>query len=1040
MKNLVSYFVNRHMLTNVLFFGMILMAAFSWFQIGKEEMPEFESNWLRVSTIYPGAPAEDVELFVTKPMEDELKGVVGIEEIVATSSVGSSSLRITIDDDYPDKRQVVQDIKDAILRTDLPSEVRDLPSIRQFKSAEKAILDIGMYHKQKQFLDTEARAEVQKYILSFENQLTALPEIASIEKSHYRKPELQIKIDPAKIKANQITLAAIRDQIQTNNVRAPIGSLKDKGESKVTAVNELEDVDSLKKTILRGNYSGSNILLADVGSIEDSYQDSTSIFKINGHEGVFINVRKNVSTDILTAQKAVMKFIENFKKANKDSPIGITLMDDESYAVTNRLDIVTSNGTLGFFLIIIVLLLFLNLKTGFWVAMGIPFSIAFTLILAHLWGYTVNNMTLAGIIIVLGIVVDDAIIIAENISRHREEGKPMAQAAIDGTTEVIKPIVASIVTTCVAFVPLIFFEGFFGKLVSYIPLIVILMLIGSLIESLFILPSHLVGKTPLIDKYSKENNKDSWYHRYEKLYANFLMGVFTHRGLIIGAFIAFLLGAGVLYKSKMKFVMFPREESQEVFIQVTAKEEFSRHETAAAILPLEKMFAEDTENVVAARSSIGLSRRGGEVRENEASILVELIPADDRKIALNELIKSWEDKSKDMPGIEKVKILRGRWGHSSGSAIELRVLENNDQKRAQIVAEIEKTMKEMPDVVDVEVEKPLLKREYVFQIKQDRLVKYDVAPSQLTTTLRSFVEGSILYSINKGDEEVDVRLTVFDKEKESLDALLDLRVPNRSGNLTFLKNMVEVIEVRKPLNIQRTDYKRVTMLYANPDPKSKTTPLQIAERMEEKYFPKITNKFPTAVLSWAGEIEDSRESQGQFLNSVIMVVVMIYMILVIMFDSMVKPFIVLSVVPFGLAGIIYVLIAHGMSIYGFFAAIGALGMIGVVINDAIVMIDKIESVLKETKERSLRLIADVAATRLRPVVVTTVTTVVGVLPTAYGLGGYDSLLAEMMLTMGWGLAIGTFITLILIPAIYSFSIKALPSEVKEPLGDLSEQS
>ncbi|MCR9205922.1 MAG: efflux RND transporter permease subunit, partial [Halobacteriovoraceae bacterium] len=495
MRNLVSYFVNRHLMTNVLFFGMILMAGFTWFQIGKEEMPEFESNWIRISTVYPGAPAEEVELFVTKPMEDELKGVVGIEEIVATSSVGSSSLRITIDDDYPDKRQVVQDIKDAVLRTDLPSEVRDIPRIRQFKSSEKAILDIGMYHKEKQFLNTEDRAIVQKYILSFENQLTALPEIASIEKSHYRKPELQIKVDPAKIKKAEITLAAIREQIQSNNIRAPIGSLKDKGESKVTAINELEDVGSLKKTILRGNYTGSNITLGDVGSVEDNYQEVNSIFKINGHEGVFINVRKNVSTDILTAQKAVMKFVEKFKMANKDSPIGIALMDDESYAVTNRLDIVTSNGLLGFVLIICVLLLFLNLKTGFWVAMGIPFSIAFTLIIAHLWGYTVNNMTLAGIIIVLGIVVDDAIIIAENISRHHEEGKPIAVAAVDGTLEVVRPITASIITTCVAFVPLIFFEGFFGKLVSYIPLIVILMLLGSLIESLFVLPGHLAGKT-----------------------------------------------------------------------------------------------------------------------------------------------------------------------------------------------------------------------------------------------------------------------------------------------------------------------------------------------------------------------------------------------------------------------------------------------------------------------------------------------------------------------------------------------------------------
>lgn len=994
-----------------------------WFRIGKEELPEFASNWVRVSTIYPGAPAEDVELFVTKPMEDELKGVLGIEEIITTSSVGSSSIRITLDDDYPDKDEVLQEIKDAIFRTDLPSEVRDLPRIRQFKSAEKAILDIGIYHKDYEFLDAKGRAEVQKYILSFENQLLTMPEIASIEKSHYRKPELQIKVDPQKILKNQITLAAIREQIQSNNVRAPIGSMKDKGESKVTAVNELEDVPSLKGLVLRGNYSGSQINLGQVGTVEDGHTESNSIFKINGHEGVFINVKKNVSTDILTAQKAVMKFIENFKRSNANAPIGIALMDDESYAVTNRLDIVTTNGLLGFFLIIGVLLVFLNLKTGFWVAMGIPFSIAFTLILANLAGYTVNNMTLAGIIIVLGIVVDDAIVIAENISRKKEEGLKENEAAITGTLEVVKPIVASIVTTCIAFIPLIFFEGFFGKLVAYIPLIVILMLVGSLIESILILPGHLSSPTPILDKYSKEESKDSWYHRYEKKYANFLMTVFKYRAAVLSVFALFLIVAGVLYSQKMKFVMFPREESQEVFIKVKAQKDFTRKETAKAIAPLEALFHQDPENIVAVRSSIGLSRRGGEVKENEASILVELIPADDRPVPLNKLIKVWEEKSKGFPGLEDVRFLRGRWGNSSGSALELRVLENDDKKRAAIATKIEQVLKDYEDVTDVEVEVPLLKNEYVFKIKQDRLVKYDVAPSQLTSTLRSFVEGSILYSINKGDEEVDVRFTVNDEVKTNLETLMELRVPNRQGSLTFLKNMVELKEVQKPVNITRANYKRVTTVYGNPVAGSKTTPLGVAKRLEENVFPKIYQEYPTAALSWAGEVKDSRESQGEFRDSIILVVILIYLLLVVMFDSLIKPLVVLSVVPFGGAGVVYVLMAHGMSVYGFFAAIGALGMIGVVINDAIIMIDKIDSDLSRKNESSREFIAEIAATRLRPVVVTTVTTVVGVLPTAYGLGGYDSLLAEMMLTMGWGLLIGTFITLILIPTIYSFSIR-----------------
>ena len=1021
MRNLITFFATRHTLGNVLFLGLLALGVATWFSIGKEEMPEFASNWIRVSTTYPGAPANEVELYVTKPLEDELKGVVGIDEINTTSSVGSSSIRIVLDDDYPDKDEVVQEIKDAVLRADLPSEVRDLPKFRQFKSSEKAILDVGIFHTGSKALNSETRKELQKYILSFESQILSLPEVSSIDISHYKKPELQILVDPKKQQQVDISLSEIRSQILANNIRTPIGALQDKGESKVTALNELESVEALTDLILRGNYEGGGIKLGEIATVQNGFKRSTSIFKINGHEAIFLNVKKSVSTDILTAQKAVFDFIERFKINNKKAPIGIVLMDDESFAVRNRLDIISSNGILGFFLILIVLFIFLDAKTGFWVAMGIPFTMAFTLIIANMVGYTVNNMTLAGIIIVLGIVVDDAIIIAENISRHKEEGKSPVDAAIDGTCEVIKPIFASIITTCVAFTPLLFFEGFFGKLVAYIPLIVILMLLGSLIESTIILPGHLSGKTFLLDRIKKPRN--DWFKGIEIWYESFLLKLFKFRVLLL-AFVIFFLGASVyLFKTKMKFVMFPREESLEVFIKVKAAPNSNRLMTSKLIEPLEEYLSKDKKNVVGVRSSIGQSRRGGQVRENEASILVEVYPADEREESLNKLLKKWKGFSGKLPGLEKVRYMRGRWGHGSGNALEIQVQQNDDKKRDESVRLLEEAMKGMATLTDVEVDKPLRKKEYLFNIKQDRLIQYKVTPSNVTSVLRSFVEGSILYSINKGDEEVDVRLTVPDEEKNSLDELLNLRVENKEGQLTYLNKIVDIQEQKRPINIQRSNFKRTTMVYANMKEGVKTSPLEVAGEIETKVFPKVLSQFPTTNFEFKGEVEDSRESQGEFLNSIFIVLGLIYLILVIMFNNVFKPFLVLSIVPFGLGGVGMVLIAHGMSVYGFFAVIGALGMIGVVINDAIVMIDKIENEMRTNNDHSLKVLAKVAATRLRPVLVTTFTTVVGVLPTAYGIGGYDSMLAEMMLAMGWGLLIGTFITLMLVPSLYSLILR-----------------
>jgi multidrug efflux pump subunit AcrB len=1023
MHYLIEYFARRHLLTNVIFVGLLMMGAFMWHTIGKEELPEFASNWIRVTTIYPGAPAEDVELFITKPMEDEIKGVVGIEELVTTSSLGVSTLRITLDDNYPDKDEVVQDIQDAVLRVTLPAEVRDLPRIRQFKSSEKAILDIGFFHKKKKMLDAKFRRELQSFVLSFENQLMAKPEVSSIERSHYRKPELRILADPKKILQKEITLSQIKNQIQSNNIRVPVGSLQDRGESKVTTLNELESVESLQELVLQSNYEGQGIKLADIATITDDYERTNSIFKVNGHEAIFLNIKKSISTDILTAQKAVNDFIYKFRQSNKDAPIGIVTMDDESYAVKNRLNIIGTNGLLGFVMIVLVLLIFLDIKAGFWVAMGIPFSMSFTLLIAHLAGYTVNNMTLAGIIIVLGIVVDDAIIIAENISRHREKGDKILDAAINGTTEVFKPIMASIITTCVAFVPLLFFEGFFGKLVTYIPLIVMLMLLGSLLESLFILPSHMAGKTPLLEKYAANDKTDHWFHRYERLYEKFLNKVILKRIPILGFFILLLIGSGWLFQSKMKYVMFPREESKEVFIKVKAPKGSTRVETSKLIEPLETYLAKDTENVVGVRSSIGLSRRGGAVKENEASILVEVYPADDRKVKLDDILNRWKAFGDELKGLDSIKFLRGRWGHGSGNAIELQIQENDDKKRDLISQELAQKMKQMPALTDVEIEEPLKKKEYLLKLKQKNMIRYNITPSNITTVLRTFVEGSILYSINKGEEEVDVRLSVPETDKNDLKELLNLRVENKEGYLTYLKNVVEIHEMIRPVNITRNNYKRTTMIYANMAKETKTTPLEVAQLMEKNIFPEIIGRFNTAILTFKGEIENTRESQGEFRNSILIVVILIYLILVVMFNSLTKPFLILSIVPFGIAGVVLILYLHGMSIYGFFAVIGALGMIGVVINDAIVMIDKIEKKITTTDEHPWQTIAYVASTRFRPVLLTTVTTVVGVLPTAYGFAGYDSMLAEMMLAMGWGLAFGTIITLILIPCLYSFIYK-----------------
>jgi len=1028
MKNLIRYFAHRHLLTNLVLFGVIIGSIGLWNRMGKEEYPDITMPWMRCTIPYPGAAAEDVELFITKPVEEKLKEITGLYEIRATSSYGAASFRMTLETGLSNTDEVIRDVKDAIDRTELPQESED-PVFRRFNTSQKAIIDIGLFHKKNRMLNTESRAELQKYVLAFKNRILSLPEISGIDENGYLQPELQILIDPSKLKKFDISLNEIRNQLLAQHIRMPAGSMEDRGESEVSFLSELDTVKSLQSVIVRGGFEGQKIRLKEVGKVINGFEKNKTVLKIQGHEGVLLNVRKSSSTDILTAQKAVIEFVEEFKSSHVDIPIDLVLIDDESYSIRNRLSIIGWNGLAGFFMILLILFLFLDFRSSIWVAAGLPFTLGFTLICSLLLGYTVNNVTLAGIIIVLGIVVDDAIIVAENISRLRRNGTSAEEAVVEGTAGVMRPVLASILTTCAAFLPLYFFTGHFGQFIVYIPAIVFLMLGASMLESFFILPGHLfhtlprVGLIQRIWRQQSGEKKGHWFFHLENKYARFLNRALNYRILIIAVFLIVLGLSFYLFKNQMKFVMFPREESKEITIKAKANEGTTRIEMAKLTESLEDLFMKDNNNVVvSALTFIGQSRRGGRVKEHEATMRVELKPPSERNIPLRKLLPQWEAKAEKLKGFEEIRFMKSRWGAGSGSPIEFEVQENNDEARGDIVEKIKTRLEKHPEVINVEIERPITRKEYKLNLKRDDVFLMGINPSDVGRSLRAFIEGQILYTINKGDEEVDVRLTSDLNNKKDIKSVLSLRTANAKGFLVPYSSLVSLEETMAPSNIQRINYRRTTKIYADLKENSKTTPLEIADHLENKIFPEISRGNPGTIFQFRGEIEDSRESQADFTLAIVLSLSLIYFLLVLLYNSLTLPLLIGAAIPFGAVGVILAFMGHGMEQYGFMAVIGALGMIGVVINDAVVMVSKLELTPDKPSNRPdiIREVANVSSTRLRAVVVTTLTTVAGLFPTAYGWVGYDSMLSEMMLAMGWGLIFGTLITLLLIPCLYSF--------------------
>ncbi|MCK4816269.1 efflux RND transporter permease subunit, partial [bacterium] len=449
-----------------------------------------------------------------------------------------------------------------------------------------------------------------------------------------------------------------------------------------------------------------------------------------------------------------------------------------------------------------------------------------------------------------------------------------------------------------------------------------------------------------------------------------------------------------------------------------------RYETAELTKQVEDIIAPYLgKEVIGFRTRIARSRWGRAIEENKFRMRIEILPKEKRKKSADQLIKEWEKQFVDIKDLKEIKAVKSRWGHASGSPIELIIQENDNEIRDEIAERLALSMKQHPALENVEIERPLQNPEYKISLDREKIKSLSINSADVSSTLRAALEGTVIYELLQGDEEIDVRFTIVEQAKVDIEKILDIPIENTRNYLVPLRDIVDVKKTSTPNSIERKDAKRITTVFSDIKAEADLTPVEIAEDLENKEFPEILSKYPTVLLNFEGEVKDTRESKGDFTNAVIMAILFIYIVLVLLLNSLTRPIIIMLAIPFGVVGIVLAFWLHGKVLFGFFAAIGAIGLAGVVINDSIIMLVKLEKKFDKTrgKEGSDEQISSIAKTRLKAVILTTLTTVAGLLPTTYGFTGYDAMLAEMMLALTWGLLFGTLITLILIPCAYSFS-------------------
>jgi multidrug efflux pump subunit AcrB/outer membrane protein TolC len=1017
MTSLIRYFTTKHFLVNLVTLLVFVGGVIAWNTTSKEELPDITFNTVRISTNYPGASAADVEFYVTKPIEEALQGIDGVNKITSSTGQSSSSIAVELEKSVTDVDKAVTEIQNQVSSVSLPEEVLKDPRVRVFETSKKAIIDISFYNEDHTILDVKSRKELQAYVRGLENKLIAKSEIFEVQRNGYLVEEINIKTNPTQFTKYEIPLNTIAQEIQQNHVRTPAGTLKSGRHEQVTLLSELSQKKALDNLVIQGGFDSAEVKLNTIATITDGFEDRTTIYKTNGREAVIINVVKNSKYGIIETLKIVKDVADSYQEnVLKGTSIKMVFLDDESINVKNRLSIIASNGLIGFVLIVLTLFIFLNMRSGLWVALGIPFTLCTTLIAGNFLGYTINGITLSAIIIVLGIVVDDAIIVAENITRRLNDGEPLKEAAVNGTKEVAAPILASILTTCAAFIPLLLFTGRFGSFIMVIPPIIFLMLISSLVESFFILPAHMMmipKKTEAVATGAKV-----WFKKWENAYEQLLLLLIPKRYLIFFVFLVMMISTGYLVKKEFKFVMFPGQDSREIALSGMAPDAKSSVETAMALQPFEEYLRRFVgKESVGIRTQVARGRRGSVAQENQFVMGIELIPADEREKSTQALLEEIKAFSATVPGLSKVRFRKQRFGQSSGSVFEIVVQDNDDIKREKLVNMVMDALKKNPNITSIEPDLIPLKNEYIIDYDQSQLKRLSVSPGSISATLRTILNGKQLFTFFRNDEEIEVNLSVDDKYRDSIESALLVPVENRQNYLVPLNEVVTLTKIKAKSSIRRENHKRSSFVYADLIPNATQSPLDIAEEFETVIFPKLLANFPSSQLHFSGEVVDTRDSKRDLTIGLTTSILLIYIVLALLFNSMIKPLRIMLIIPFGVIGVIFAFYLHDKTEFGFYASIGTLGMLGVVVNDAIVMLSKLDRT-KDSSSSKVAFTASVAKTRLRAIILTTLTTVAGVMPTAYGIFGTDDMLSDMMIAMAWGLLFGTLITLILIPCVY----------------------
>ena len=1014
MESVLRFFIERHLLVNVIAGTLVVLGYLSATALNREFIPSVQSPLIFITANLPGASARDVETKITIPIEQALEGLDGIDYFTTIVSDNTSYTSVRLYDDYDatEIEAAETDLRAAVDRiTDFPDEMEDEPVLEHFNPGRTIVLEVIL---------SGPEPELSRTAEDLENRLERLDLVSDVVAVGLDDPEVRVLIDPVLAREHGVTIQEVISAVQRRNVSSTGGVLESPAERRQVAMwSRFEDPAEVAETILRFHPETGALRIRDIARIETRREDTGLVVHANGRRGITLMVKKRETADIIDTVEQVQAAVA---AAPIPDRIEMATINDESGMISNRLELMFTNGLIGLVLVTAVLFLFVRPAPALWILVGIPVVFMAAMTLVGPFGMTLNLMALTGFIVVLGMVVDDAVVVSERIALKHAQGLAPEQAALAGTREMVAPVTAAALTTMLAFLPLTVLGGMPGRIMWQIPAVVVLVLVFSLVESFFILPAHQSTVSA-----GANLKKRRFMLVLEARYRTAARWILGHRLATLTAALTVFALIMVFVRPLVPFVLFPQQDADRLLVKVTTPPGTSFEQTEAVASDLAVQLLEITAgDIEAVTSRIGhqntaaLEKGFGEA-DNEALLILQF-----RRWPRRYSNAQWIERLPNSLRVpEKVRVLYQSeyFGPPTDLPVTVHVLSNDDEVRRGVAFEIERYLQATPGVVEVQVDERPGTPQLELNLNYEKLALRGLDPETVGQILAAAFHGVEASEHRDLDNTTELRVQFDPAARGDLDALLEVPVRAATGELVRLRDVVDPIEVPALTRIHHRDGYRAATVRASFLESGGLTALSFAARMESELFPRF-ERVPGLFVFNGGEAVETQKTTSRMGIAALLAVLGIALVIWLMLGSLLEALFVMLVIPLAVAGVFLVFFLHGKPMT-VFAMLGAIGLAGIVVNGSIVMVDSIHRRLREnsaaTREEASEGIVDAVVERLRPIMVTTLTTLGGVLPSAYGIGGYDPVVSIVSLAIGWGLAISTLATLFLVPVLYSLA-------------------